>query len=254
MKKIVIGNWKMNPHKTKDAIKLHAALSKGVKGIKQVTTVFTPPYPYLPLVKGSASLALGAQNVDVGSGPLTGGVSLAMLTDLKVTYVIVGHSERRARGETDAHTREKVNGIIASKMNVVLCVGEKERDHGGKYLGEVESQLTTALTDVSRSQLANIIIAYEPVWAISKGDGKGQTATPEHAHEMKLFIQKILVGKYGRAAALRVPVLYGGSVNKENVSELLRGEVDGFLVGGASLIPDAFISILKTTSAYARNS
>jgi len=248
---LVIGNWKMNPGSRKDALKLIKLFNAACAKNKNISAVIAPPFPYLSLVTPKKQLKLCAQSFDVEM-PLTGGISIPMLKDLKVSYVIVGHSERRAHGETDTQIGVKVTVATQDALKVVVCVGEKERDHSGKYFGTVEAQVLAALKNVTRSQLVNIVIAYEPIWAISSGDGRGETATPDTAHEMKLFIQKVLVGKYGRAAALRVPIIYGGSVNPENASALLGGEVDGFLVGGASIKADAFISILKTAAAYGK--
>lgn len=248
---LVIGNWKMNPGSRKEAKTLIKTLSDACTKNKSISAVIAPPFPYLELVTPRKQLMLGAQTLDVET-PLTGGISVSMLKDLKVSFVILGHSERRALGETDAQVGIKVTTAVTAGLKAVVCVGEKERDHSGRYFGVVESQVLSALKNINRSQLTHVVIAYEPVWAISTGDGKGATATPDIAHEMKLFIQKVLVGKYGRAAALRVPIIYGGSVNPENTNALLGGEVDGFLVGGASIKAHAFISILKTVAAYGK--
>ena len=248
---LVIGNWKMNPGSKKDAVKLIKTLTGASAKYTNVTTVIAPPFPYLSLVTPKKQLSLGAQTLDVET-PFTGGVSVSMLKDLHVSYVILGHSERRAHGETDVHISARTTSAVDAGLRAVVCVGEKERDHSGKYFGVIESQVLAALKKINRTQLSRIVIAYEPVWAISSGDGRGVTATPDIAHEMKLFIQKVLVGKYGRTIALRVPIIYGGSVNPENANALLGGEVDGFLVGGASIKSDAFISILKTAAAYGK--
>jgi triosephosphate isomerase len=131
-------------------------------------------------------------------------------------------------------------------MTPIICVGETVRDTHGKYYGVIESQLRTALLGVKKSEIEKVIVAYEPVWAISRGDGKGQTATPHDAHEMKLFIQKVLVELYGRTIAMRVRIIYGGSVNETNAEVMMKeGEVDGFLIGGASLKPDQFAKIIN---------
>lgn len=247
--KFVIGNWKMNPTSSQDAKRLVGGIEKKIPRPK-CTVVLVPSTLHMADVKSvlKKTYELGAQDVYPSeNGPHTGSISSRMLYALGARFSIVGHSERRALGETNDMVYEKVRSLLAVGMSPVVCVGETERDSHGKYYSFVESEVRSALKGVTRTQIANVIIAYEPVWAISKGDGKGATATPEHAHEMKLFIQKVLVELYGRTVALRVPIVYGGSVNEGNAKELMEeGEVDGFLVGGASLKVDAFVSIIKS--------
>jgi triosephosphate isomerase len=201
-----------------------------------------------PLIK--KPYVLGAQDAHaIPVGPHTGDVSARMLYAAGVKYVIVGHSERRAKGETDSSVNEKVRALIALRMTPIICIGETSRDVQGKYYSVVEAQLRAALSGVKKTDIEKVVIAYEPVWAISRGDGKGQTATPHDAHEMKLFIQKVLVEICGRPAAMRVCIVYGGSVNNVNAEALMReGEVDGFLVGGASLVPDQFAKIAEAVA------
>lgn len=248
MKRLVIGNWKMNPATATLAQKLVKGITEALKKDSRLSAIIAPPFPFLSVVgKLHPRLSLAAQSLShKKEGPYTGEVSATMLRSLGVSCVIVGHSERRALGETDEMINLKVLLALKEKISPIICVGEKERDTHGKYFSIVEEQLTRALLGVSKVQLAHVVIAYEPVWAISKGDGKGETATPEHAHEMKLFIQKVLVSLYGRQVAMKVPVIYGGSVNPQNVEELAeKSEADGFLVGGASVNVDSFITILK---------
>ena len=172
-----------------------------------------------------------------------------MLKSVGVRYVIVGHSERRARGENNEEIGLDLKSVLKSKVNAILCVGETERDKQGNYFTAVEAQLRAALADVDKKELSNLSIAYEPVWAIGTGD----TATPEDAYEMKLFIQKLLVDRFGRTAAEKIRILYGGSVNRTNAETLLTdGKVDGFLVGGASLKATDFGFIIDTARTYGR--
>lgn len=245
----VIGNWKMNPGTARDAEKIVVALQKKYPRPKTTVTI-APSFVHLGLVKKAIKkpYLLAAQTVHAGDvGPHTGSISAAMLKEYGVAASIVGHSERRAEGETDTVVNTQVRALLGSGMMPIICVGERARDHHGKYYSFVEAQVREALKGVSRKDIARVIVAYEPVWAISSGDGKGQTATPHDAHEMKLFIQKILVELYGRTIALRVPVLYGGSVNETTAPILMKdGDIDGFLVGGASLKPDAFVSIIRS--------
>ena len=245
----VIGNWKMNPSTAREAEKIIATLQKKYPRPK-TTVIIAPSFVHLGLVKKviKKPYLLAAQTVHAGDvGPHTGSISALMLKEYGIMGAIVGHSERRAEGETDTVVNAQVRALLGSGMMPIICVGERARDHHGKYYSFVEAQVREALKGVSRKEIARVVVAYEPVWAISSGDGKGQTATPHDAHEMKLFIQKILVELYGRTIALRVPVLYGGSVNETSAPVLMKdGDIDGFLVGGASLKPDAFVSIIRS--------
>ena len=248
----VIGNWKMNPRTVREAEKIITELQKKYARPK-ATVVVAPSFLHLGTVKKvlKKPYLLAAQTVHAGDvGPNTGSLSASMLKECGVMASIVGHSERRVEGETDAMVNTQVRALLGSGMMPIICVGERERDHHGKYYSFVEAQVHGALLGVSRKDVARVVIAYEPVWAISSGDGKGQTATAHDAHEMKLFIQKILVELYGRAVALRVPVLYGGSVNETTAPALMKeGHIDGFLVGGASLKPAAFVSIIHSVES-----
>jgi triosephosphate isomerase len=208
--------------------------------------VLAPPFPYLEAVartrSGKTSYLLGAQDVHWEKlGAYTGEVSLPMLKSFGVEYVVVGHSERRAEGETDEVINKKVLAVIKEELVAVLCVGERERDHAGHYLGLIENQIRSACAGLSKSKLNKLVIAYEPVWAIGTGD----TATPENVHEMKIFIEKVLTDLYGRTFAGKVRIIYGGSVGAKNTALLMsEGMVDGFLVGGASLRASEFCEIV----------
>lgn len=251
---LVIGNWKMNPTTIGDAKRLFIEIKKSARQHK-TRAVVALPFPFIAdlrkLVTGHF-VEVAAQDTHFErSGTHTGEVSPLMLKSLGVTHVIVGHSERRAAGETDEVVAKKIIAVLKAGMTPVLCVGEERRDNSGKYLGVVERQLRQALEGVSRSQFGKVVIAYEPVWAISKGDGKGKTATPQDALEMKLFIQKFLTDKYSRPTAEKTHIIYGGSVNAKNADALLReGEVDGYLIGGASLKAKEFAAILKTVHEH----
>jgi triosephosphate isomerase (TIM) len=239
---LVIGNWKMHPQTDAMAKRLATELKKLLSHKDGVIAVVAPPSIFIPVVSDTRNSArtfsLGAQNVHKEPlGAFTGEVSLPMLKSYGVEYVILGHSERRAHGETDAEVQEKVSAVLKAGFTAVVCVGETKRDHGGHYLGAIERQIREALKGLSKAKLGHVVIAYEPVWAI----GTGQTATPGDVHEMKIFIEKTLTDLYGRNYAQKVRVLYGGSVNGKNAGEIMKeGMVDGFLVGGASLIPKEF--------------
>jgi triosephosphate isomerase (TIM) len=244
---LVIGNWKMNPQTDAAAKRLLVEVKKTIGRHEGVGVVVAPPTVFIPLANatrgGTTSFSLGAQNVHPEKlGAFTGEVSIPMLQSFDVTYVIVGHSERRKAGETDEDIQKKVSVVIRSGLHAILCVGERVRDNAAHYLGDIERQIRSACTGLSRAKLSYLTIAYEPVWAI----GTGKTAGPNDVHEMRLFIEKTLSDLYGRNYAQKVRVLYGGSVNDKNAGELMRdGMIDGFLVGGASLSAKEFGGIVK---------
>ena len=168
-----------------------------------------------------------------------------MLKNIGDEYVIVGHSECRAKGETNSEVAKKVSATVKKGLIAVVCVGESERDEDGSYTTFVKTQLSESLEGVSKSHINKIVIAYEPVWAIGKKAKK--EATKEDVLEMTIFIRKVLADVFGEKKGVSVPVLYGGSVNQKNVFSYVNGcEVDGLLVGRASLKPAIFEKILKT--------
>ena len=255
-RKLIIGNWKMNPATLGAAQKLFLSIRDGLgRRRHNVDIVVAPPFPFISemgRLTPSRRIELCAQDgsFEVG-GAHTGEVSMTMLKSVGVTGVIVGHSERRASGETDEIVYKDVMAALKHGLTVILCVGEKKRDSHGDYLLFVEKQLRSALRDVPKNKLKHVVIAYEPIWAI----GTGKTATPEDAREMRIFIMKILSDLYERKVAEQMRILYGGSVKPENAEELLvTGEVDGFLIGGASLKPASFVAIINTAHAVAKRS
>jgi triosephosphate isomerase len=251
-KLIVAGNWKMNPLSGDAAVKLAADIKKKLGKKKGVADVFiAPPFPFLAPVATRlqrSRIRLAAQDAAAERvGAHTGEVSPAMLKSLGVELVIIGHSERRAAGLTDQAVNARLLCSLKEGHQAILCVGERERDSAGDYFGLIEAQLRIGLHGVSAPQLRRLMIAYEPVWAI----GTGIHATAENVQEMKLFIQKVLTDLFGRAAAQKMIILYGGSVTEENAAELLeKGEADGFLVGGASLKSASFAAIIQITDTY----
>ncbi len=244
---LIVGNWKMNPQSISLGVKLVTELKKKLHSVKDVEIVIVPPFVHLPGVQkvrnGSGVFSLGAQNVHPAKlGPHTGEISLPLLQDLGVTHVILGHSERRALGEKDVLINEKLVAVVKAGLTAILCVGEEQRDHNGHYLNTIETQVRKGLALLSKAKLCQVVIAYEPIWAI----GTGKNATAEDIHEMKLFIEKILSDLYGRNIAQKVRIIYGGSVTAQNAQELHReGMMDGFLVGGGSLHPEEFAQIAK---------
>lgn len=247
-KKIVVANWKMNPTTLVEAEKLFDGVKKKASRLSNVQTVLCPPFVYLTelfVTYSGNKIKFGAQDVFwEEKGARTGEISPLMLKSIGVEYSIIGHSERRELGEDNDMVHKKVLAALKAGLYVVLCVGEKERDDNALYLSFLKEELQSALIGVSKNQLNNIIIAYEPIWAIGKGAKAAMQ--PSDIHEMSLFIKKILVEKYGKSLGLKVPILYGGSVVPTNVETMFsRGAVNGFLVGGASLDVDSFDFILK---------
>lgn len=251
---LVVANWKMNPGTLGDAKKLYLDIRKGMGKRKyEVEVVIAPPAPFISEIhrlSPSQRIKLAAQAIfPEPRGAFTGQISLPMFRSVGVTHVIAGHSERRARGETDEEVHAQVQAALKVKLSTILCVGEEHRDPHGNYLGVVEAQLRAALRDVKNSQLKDLVVAYEPVWAI----GTGNDASPADVQEMKIFIEKILSDRFNRSAAQKVRIIYGGSVNRDNADGLLAdGAVDGFLVGGASLRATDFVFIVNSAEKYVR--
>lgn len=251
-KKLIIGNWKMNPRTVREAKAHFLAIKKAAAPYRNIDVAIAAPFVYLPELAKSASagLALSAQNVSSEKeGAYTGEVSAGMLAAVKAKYVIVGHSERRALGEGNAFIGEKIKAALAAKLTPVLCVGETERDTGMFYLSAVKTQLEECLAGVPKSAVSRVVVAYEPVWAISTTPGH-RDATPEDALEMRIYIQKVLADMFGHTNADKVRVLYGGSVDEKNALGFLSaGRADGLLPGRASLVPKKFAAILKVASS-----
>ncbi|SYZ73949.1 triosephosphate isomerase [Candidatus Zixiibacteriota bacterium] len=247
--KIIAGNWKMNKT-TPEAAELTRGLIAGVGETDRPRVVICPPFTALSEVaktlKGSP-IFLGAQNMYFKeSGAYTGEIAPSMLLTIGVAYVILGHSERREYfAETDKIVNEKVKLAVRAGLIPIVCVGEKLTDRE-KNLTEkvIEKQIDESLADLSEEDIKKTVIAYEPVWAI----GTGKTATPEMAQEVHSFIRRRLHGRFGTAAD-SISILYGGSVNAENAAGLLnKDDIDGALVGGASLKIDQFMAIIKSSA------
>jgi triosephosphate isomerase len=242
---IIAGNWKM--HKTQDeALQLALSVVSGLGEEYPRDVVLCPPFTALAGVSralAGASVALGAQNVHwEGSGAYTGEISALMLADLGCRYVIVGHSERRALfGETDEDVARKLGAVAAGGMIPILCVGETlDQRRGGDTEAVVAGQLEGALSAWESRGGKDLVIAYEPVWAI----GTGVTATPEQAQDVHHLVRGFLARTFGPEVAEATSILYGGSVKPGNAAELLaQGDIDGALVGGASLDTESFLGI-----------
>lgn len=248
--KIVAGNWKMN----KDLERGLELVSEVVNMVKDevtssVTVVLCPPFVHLTSVKkliaGQSNIKLGAQNChQKASGAYTGEISAEMLKSVGTDYVILGHSERREYfHETNEQLAEKVNIVLANGLLPIFCCGESlDLRQNGDFVGFVTNQLTESLFHLSAEEFGKIVIAYEPIWAI----GTGLTATAQQAQDMHAAIREHLASKYGQAVADATPILYGGSAKPSNAVELFScPDVDGGLIGGASLASRDFTDVVK---------
>jgi triosephosphate isomerase len=253
----VAGNWKMNLALASGKA-LAAAIAADVQSTRPAVDVAVcPPFPYLLAVKEAISgsgVQLGAQNAhDAPPGAFTGEVALDMLVDVGCDWVILGHSERRQFfGDTDAVINRKVTAALGKQLGVILCVGEllAERQ-SGKTEAVLQTQLSGAFAGIDASSLGKLVLAYEPVWAI----GTGVTATPDQAEAAHHFIRDWLAGRYNRGLADAMRIQYGGSVKPDNAAELLsQPNVDGALVGGASLKADQFLPIIRAAAGLRKSS
>jgi triosephosphate isomerase len=243
----IAGNWKMNKT-VAEAIDLVKQLKTFLSGIEGVEVAVAPPFTALYAVRKElegSSIQLAAQNLFwEEKGAFTGEVAPLMLKEVGCHYVILGHSERRQFfGETDGTVNRKIKATLSQGLKVIFCIGEtlKEREEG-KTFAVIERQVPEGLKDIRKEEMRNIVVAYEPVWAI----GTGKTATPEQAEEVHRFIRKKLVELYSKEIAEGVRIQYGGSVTPENIKGLMAQEnIDGALVGGASLKSETFSKIVR---------
>jgi triosephosphate isomerase (TIM) len=247
MQKLIVANWKMNPASLEEAKDIFENIKKGVEGTN-AEVVICPPFVYLSVLSG---LTLGAQNCFwEEKGTYTGDISPAMLKDLGVKYVIVGHSERRKNfGETDEQINKKLKAVLEIGLTPILCIGENAEE---KQKAETESvlkrQLIVALNGIPVPAIDNFIIAYEPVWAISTGDPykTKELPTAEIVKNTQDYIRSLLVQLFNEDCTKNTRIIYGGSANAGNAKDYLgNAKIQGFLVGGASLKPEDFIQIVK---------
>lgn len=249
-KKFIAGNWKMNTTSitSKDLLSgLVSGLSDEILEI--VDVVVCPPFTSLAAateVIKNKKIGIGAQNIhQKDEGAYTGEISALMITSLNCKYVILGHSERRQYfGETNHLINAKVKNALKNGLNPVLCVGETldERDNN-LHMKIVDDQVTLCLKELTKEDMKNVVIAYEPVWAI----GTGKTATPDMANEMHVAIRQALENIFGKETAEETRILYGGSMNDKNAAELLaKPDIDGGLIGGAALKAENFIKIIES--------
>ena len=245
-KPFIAGNWKMTQNRA-SAVALAEGVAKAVKNIQGVDLAVCPPSCYLDAVGraiAGSNVALGAQNMyHEKEGAFTGELSASMLSDLGCKYVILGHSERRhVLGETDAAINKKIHAALAAGLVPIVCVGELlAQREAGRTLDVIRTQFDGSLAGLSPEQMTKLVIAYEPVWAI----GTGKVATPQQAEEVHLDLRKIMADRYNSSVADQVRLQYGGSVKPDNAADLLgQPDIDGALVGGASLKVDQFLGII----------
>lgn len=244
---LIVANWKAYVETREEAKKLFALAKRLTAKVKRVKMVLVPPAPYLGLlsVGNRSRVAFGAQDVsDTLAGAATGEVSGGLLKNLGVSYVIIGHSERRARGETDVLIVEKVRRALANRLTPILCIGEKERDPDAQYLLLLKRQISSVFTDLTPKERLEVVVAYEPVWAIGKRADEAPSA--QDIGEMVLYIRKVLSEFLMGKSAAKATVLYGGAVEAGNIRSIAGGSgVDGFLVGHASAEASQFSALVK---------
>lgn len=254
MKKIIVGNWKMNPQTQKEAIFLLNLIEKNLKKkneiLKKIEIVICPPFVYLPLFqRKNLKIKLGAQDSFWEErGPFTSQISPLMLKNLNCEYVILGHSEKRTLGETDEMINKKIKTALKNKLKPIFCLGETEKEKKeGKTKKVLEKQLTLGLKGISKNDFnfSNLFLAYEPVWAI----GSGCSCPPKEANSILVFLRKITQ----KIFSFPIKILYGGSVISENAPEYLKEGFDGLLVGGASLKVKEFLGIIENCFTFLKS-
>ena len=247
MKPLIVANWKCNPTTLKEAKQLFNSLKRGLRNIKKADIVICPPFVYLQGFKiRDSRFNLGAQDCFwEEKGAFTGEISVKMLKDLKIKYVIIGHSERRQIfQETNEMIAKKLKKTLDFGLRPILCIGESQAQREkGETFKILEKQIRKGLEGISKSKIEKVVIAYEPIWAI----GSGNPCLPEDATTAALFIRKLIFQLFGKKNSARVPILYGGSVNSKNAEQYLQEEeINGLLIGGASLKPKEFLNIIRS--------
>lgn len=246
MKSIVVANWKMNPVTIRDAKKLFDATRKAAESSKNVTLVVAPPAIFLRELRArykGKRITFALQNANAeGSGAHTGDNSLLQGKDAGALYTIVGHSEQRAKGESNETAGKVVAAALASGLTPILCVGERERSSSGEHFTVVKEQLRAAFAEVEPNKVTKILVAYEPVWAI----GGEKAMNPRDMHEMTIFIRKTIVGLKGEAG-MNIKILYGGATTESNAVPMLEESgVQGLLVGHVSIEAQRFEALIKS--------
>jgi len=244
-KPLVVGNWKSYVNSLKEAKQLLHALEKSMPREARAGAVLCPPFPLLDTLARNyrgTCFSFGAQDAFYESGAHTGEVSMALVKDAKAKYVILGHAERRARGDTDMIVAKKTGAALDARLTPIVCVGELARDKEGHYLAELEQSVLASLEYVGPQSFKKIVIAYEPVWAI----GAPLPPSARVIRETVIFIRKALAQRFDRADVLKARILYGGAVNGDSVAGLISEScADGFLLGRASVDAEAFAGIIR---------
>lgn len=248
---LLVANWKAYVDDLTRAKKLFGRAKRLAARSSRLELVIAPPAPYLGFFgrRKLPSVALSAQDISsITEGAVTGEVTAAAARSLGAEYAIIGHSERRARGDTDAIVAEKLRHALAHDLTPILCVGEKERDTNGNYLALVREQITSALRDLDARGYARVLIAYEPLWAINKTADEAIHDTD--LAEMVLYIRKVVAENTAGKSTGKTKILYGGSVEPDNIRDLAGGSgVDGFLVGHASVDPATFTKLVRALTS-----
>lgn len=251
-KPIIAANWKMYVGSAEEGRALILETRRVTEKAKRVSTIVCPSFSFIAqavsLCKKRKRLFVGAQNCFYeDAGAFTGEVGARELASIGATHVIIGHSERRSFGETNEIINKKVKAAIRAGLFVILCVGEKERDVDGHYLSFLRSEITAALSGVPGVDMRHIILAYEPVWAI--GRGEKESMKPKELHETAIFARKVIAKEYGTDIAFDLPILYGGSIGPHNVKDHLEAGVEGLLVGHASAEKASIRAIIEAADA-----
>ncbi|MEK7503027.1 MAG: triose-phosphate isomerase [Patescibacteria group bacterium] len=249
-KKIIIANWKANPDSAGRAVKIAREISAGISGARNVEVVIAPSTIHISNLKFlTSNFQLGAQDSFwEDTGPYTGEISWHQLKHCGVQYVILGHSERRALCETNEKINKKIKAVLESGMKAVLCVGELEKQRDVAFPRIIHEELKEGLKGVKKILLKNLIVVYEPVWAISSNKNS-KPDSPKNVFEMSVLIRRELLKMFGKKIAFSIRIIYGGSVDEKNAADFVRlGRVDGLLVGAASLNSKKFIEIIKKVS------
>jgi triosephosphate isomerase len=246
MKKIIIGNWKCNPIKLSEAIKIFNGIKEAAESSKNETIICPPNIFLKDILNLKSAVKIGAQNCFAeNQGAYTGEVSALMLKELGCKYVIIGHSERRKiNKETNEEINKKIVAAFANKLIPIFCMGEsrEEREHELTF-DVLKKQIEEGISKIEKSNLQKIIFAYEPIWSI----GSGNFAAPEQIKDVREFILNLISKKIGKENSKKIRIIYGGSVNSENVNDYFTiAQMDGVLVGGASLNPKEFSKIIKS--------
>lgn len=244
---LLVANWKMNPESPEIARSIFLGTRRAASKLKRTDVVVCPPSIFFASVNKltNKKTFVGVQNVFTETaGSFTGEISVLMAKNAGARYAIIGHSERRALGESPEMINKKVLTALREELTVILCIGERERDNQGAYLMFLKDQLGTALSGIQKKYVDNLVIAYEPVWAIGKSDYEAMKGAD--VYETVLYIRKILTEMLGREYAESIPVLYGGSVTPTNALDIVgNGKVNGLLVGRQSLDPVQFKEIMN---------